>query len=43
MVDLELLDLLRNRHPEGVEALTKKYGPLIRYVIAPILAGGKSS
>ncbi len=33
----QLIQLLRERGEEGVEALLQYYGPLMRYVIAPIL------
>ena len=34
----ELLDLLRARDPRGADVLLLHYGPLMRYVISPILA-----
>lgn len=33
----KLVALLQNRDPQGAEALLRHWGPLIRYVIAPIL------
>lgn len=34
----ELIQLLRQQDPRGLEALQLHYGPLMRYVIAPILS-----
>lgn len=36
--DSELIRLLREKKPEGIDALSKKYGPLIKYIIEPILS-----
>lgn len=37
MDDKELVALLKQRDPRGLDALAQQYGPLLRYVIAPIL------
>ena len=36
--DSELIRLLREKKPDGIDALSKKYGPLIKYIIEPILS-----
>lgn len=38
MGDQELLELLRSRDDRGLQALQSRYGPLLRYIIAPILS-----
>ncbi len=38
MGDEDILDLLRTRDPRGAEELLLHYGPLMRYIIAPILS-----
>lgn len=37
MQDAELINLLRSKRQEGIDALIKNYGPLMRYIIEPIL------
>ena len=37
MQDNELLELLRQKDPAGLEALLLHYGPFLRYIISPIL------
>lgn len=37
MQEKELIQLLRQQDPQGLEALQLHYSPLMRYVIAPIL------
>jgi len=37
MSEQNILELLRQRHGNAVELLHKHYGPLMRYIIAPIL------
>lgn len=37
MQEQEIIDLLRQRNEKGMEALLLHYGPLMRYIIAPIL------
>lgn len=37
MDDKELVALLKQRDQRGLDALAQQYGPLLRYVIAPIL------
>lgn len=37
MDDRTILDALRNREQEGLTALERSYGPLMRYIISPIL------
>lgn len=37
MKDSKLIKMLKDRKQEGINILTSKYGPLIRYIIAPIL------
>ena len=37
MREQAIIELLRQRDEEGMNALLKHYGPLMRYVIAPIL------
>jgi len=36
-VEQEVIELIRKRDERGAEALLKHYGPLMRYIIAPIL------
>lgn len=36
--DSRLIEMLQERKQQGIEVLTSKYGALIRYIIAPILA-----
>lgn len=38
MQEQELIRLLRERDPRGIDALLLHYGPLMRYIIAPILS-----
>lgn len=38
MQDSELIRLLREKKPEGIDALLKNYGPLMKYIIEPILS-----
>lgn len=37
MGEADILDLLRTRDPHGVEELLRHSGPLMRYIISPIL------
>lgn len=37
MQESEILELLKNQEEQGMEELLRHYGPLIRYVIKPIL------
>ena len=37
MREQEIIERLRAREEQGAEALMRQYGPLMRYVIAPIL------
>ena len=37
MNEQEIIQLIRNRDEQGMEELLRHYGPLMRYVIAPIL------
>ena len=37
MQEAEVIELLRARDEQGVEELLKHYGPLMRYIISPIL------
>ena len=37
MVDQEIVDLINNRDENGLSELLKHYGPMIRYIITPIL------
>ena len=37
MREAEILDLLRSHDDNGMEELMRHYGPLMRYIIAPIL------
>lgn len=39
--DAEIVALLLERDEEGLHALLRHYGPLLRYVIAPILPDGR--
>ena len=39
MKEDEIVRLLRSRDEAGAAALLKHYGPLMRYIIAPILSG----
>lgn len=39
MTEQEIIDLLRARDETGMDGLLRHYGPLLRYVIAPILPG----
>lgn len=41
MDEQELIELLRAGDSAGAEALLKHYGPLMRYIIAPILPDGQ--
>lgn len=36
MSEPEWIDLLRRRQPEGMELLLRHYGPLMKYIIAPM-------
>lgn len=38
MSDSEIIELLRQKKPEAIDALLKKYGPLMKYIIEPILS-----
>ena len=38
MEDQELLELLTRRDERGAEELLRRYGPMLRYIIAPILS-----
>ena len=38
MQDAELINLLRSKQQEGIDMLIKNYGPLMRYIIEPILS-----
>lgn len=38
MSEQELIDLLLKRDPRGMDELLRRFGPLMRYVIAPILS-----
>ncbi len=38
MSDSELIELLRGKKPEAIDELLKKYGPLMKYIIDPILS-----
>lgn len=42
-MDRELVELLKNGGAEGLEALKVRYGPLIRYVVEPILPDGRDA
>ncbi len=37
MGDGELIDRLRRREQSGLEELSRRYGPLMRYILSPIL------
>ena len=37
MKDSEIIELIRRKDERGAEALLRDYGPLMRYIIAPIL------
>ena len=37
MREREIAGLLRDKHPDGMQQLLLHYGPLMRYIIAPIL------
>lgn len=37
MNDFDLIKLLKNRDPSGIELFLRDYSPLMRYIIAPIL------
>ena len=37
MDDLELLRLLRSRDQRGLDQLMARHGPLLRYILSPIL------
>ena len=37
MHEREIAGLLRDKHPDGMQQLLLHYGPLIRYIIAPIV------
>ena len=37
MTEQEIIDLLRQRNEAGMDALLLHYGPLMRYIIAPII------
>jgi len=37
MDEKRIIDLIRQRQPQGAEELLRYFGPLIRYIIAPIL------
>lgn len=39
MREREIAGLLRDKHPDGMQQLLLHYGPLIRYIIAPIGPG----
>ncbi len=41
MDEREIIDLLRAHDEAGAEALARRYGPLLRYLIAPILPDGR--
>ena len=38
MDDRELLELLTRRDEQGADELLRRYGPMLRYIIAPILS-----
>lgn len=38
MNDQEIIDLIGSRDENGIKALMQHYGPLMRYIIAPILS-----
>ena len=38
MPEPECIDLLRRRQSEGMELLLRHYGPLMKYIIAPMAA-----
>lgn len=38
MTEQELIRLLREKDPAGMDGLLRRYGPLMRYVISPILS-----
>ena len=38
MHEQEMIELLLQKNEQGVEALLLHYGPLMRYIIAPILS-----
>ena len=37
MQDSDIIEMLRNQHPSGAEELISHYGPLMQYVIRPIV------
>ncbi len=37
MREREIAGLRRDKHPDGMQQLLLHYGPLIRYIIAPIV------
>ena len=43
MSEPEWIDLLRRRRPEGMELLLRHYGPLMKYIIAPMAAAKEPS
>ena len=43
MPEPECIDLLRRRQSEGMELLLRHYGPLMKYIIAPMAAAKEPS
>lgn len=37
MKEQDIIELLQSKNEDGLTALTTHYGPLMRYIIAPIL------
>lgn len=42
MPEPEWIELLRQRKPEGMELLLRHYGPLMKYIIAPMAASPRT-
>ena len=38
MLEQEMIDFIRNHNEKGLEYLLKHYGPLMRYIVTPILS-----
>lgn len=37
MQESDIIEMLRNQHPNGADELISHYGPLMQYVIRPIV------
>lgn len=41
MHEVEIVELIRSRDPQGMDQLLLHFGPLMRYIIGPILSDGR--